>query len=111
MPRRSIRALALASSARSSSSLSHSPTRGTASAEQVLTVPAGFAVERVAGPPLVNRPIVADFDDQGPLYVTDSSGSNARAEKQLADNPTASSAWNTRMATGVLTGASSSPTR
>ena len=30
-----------------------------------LTVPAGFVVERVAGPPLVNRPIVADFDDEG----------------------------------------------
>ena len=27
-----------------------------------LTVPAGFVIERVAGPPLVNRPIVADFD-------------------------------------------------
>ena len=25
-----------------------------------LTVPPGFTVERVAGPPLVNRPIVAD---------------------------------------------------
>jgi hypothetical protein len=33
----------------------------------VLTVPAGFSIERVAGPPLVNRPIVADFDELGRL--------------------------------------------
>ena len=52
-----------------------------------LTVPAGFVVERVAGPPLVNRPIVADFDDQGRLYVADSSGSNDKVDKQLADKP------------------------
>ena len=52
-----------------------------------LTVPPGFEVERVAGPPLVDRPIVADFDDEGRLYVADSSGSNDRVEKQLADRP------------------------
>ena len=57
------------------------------STDQVLTVPAGFEVERVAGPPLVNRPIVADFDDEGRLYVADSSGSNDKVEKQLADKP------------------------
>ena len=51
------------------------------------TVPPGFVVERVAGPPLVDRPIVADFDDEGRLYVADSSGSNDRVEKQLADRP------------------------
>src|ERR671915_1337416 len=51
------------------------------------TVPQGFEVRRVAGPPLVNRPIVADFDEHGRLYVADSSGSNDRVEKQLADRP------------------------
>ena len=51
------------------------------------TVPAGFEVVRVAGPPLVDRPIVADFDEQGRLYVADSSGSNDKVEKQLADRP------------------------
>ena len=55
--------------------------------DQVLTVPDGFEVERVAGPPLVDRPIVADFDEQGRLYVADSSGSNDKVEKQLADKP------------------------
>ena len=52
-----------------------------------LTVPDGFEVERVAGPPLVERPIVADFDEQGRLYVADSSGSNDKVEKQLAERP------------------------
>src|SRR5204862_6782042 len=42
--------------------------------DQTLTVPDGFEVERVAGPPNVNRPIVADFDERGRLYVADSSG-------------------------------------
>jgi putative membrane-bound dehydrogenase-like protein len=50
-------------------------------------VPPGFDVERVAGPPLVDRPIVADFDEEGRLYVADSSGSNDKVEKQLADRP------------------------
>ncbi|MCI0620258.1 MAG: hypothetical protein L0387_01040 [Acidobacteria bacterium] len=55
--------------------------------KQTLKVPDGFEVERVAGPPLVDRPIVADFDEQGRLYVADSSGSNDKVEKQLAEKP------------------------
>ncbi|MDB6039033.1 MAG: hypothetical protein JWM99_2874, partial [Verrucomicrobiales bacterium] len=54
---------------------------------QTLTVPDGFEVEQIAGPPMVDRPIAADFDDQGRLYVSDSSGSNAKADKQLAEKP------------------------
>ena len=37
--------------------------------QSVFTVPDGFTVERVAGPPLVDRPITAAFDEQGRLYV------------------------------------------
>ena len=33
----------------------------------LLTVAAGFSMERADGPPLVNRPIVADFDDTDKL--------------------------------------------
>src|SRR5213594_596743 len=55
--------------------------------EQVLKVPGGFEVELVAGPPLVDRPIVADFDEQGRLYVADSSGSNDKVEIQLREKP------------------------
>ncbi len=52
-----------------------------------LTVPDGFRVERVAGPPLVDRPIMADFDELGRLYVAESSGSNAPVEEQLEEKP------------------------
>jgi putative membrane-bound dehydrogenase-like protein len=51
------------------------------------TLPAGFEIELVAGPPLVNRPIVADFDEQGRLYVADSSGSNEPVAVQLQKKP------------------------
>ena len=45
-------------------------------APHTFTLPDGFEIEMVAGPPLVMRPMMADFDDQGRLYVADSSGSN-----------------------------------
>lgn len=41
-----------------------------------ITVPPGFVVELVAGPPLVERPMMAGFDDRGRLFVCDSSGFN-----------------------------------
>src|SRR5215213_800234 len=50
---------------------------------QTFTLPVGFTVERVAGAPLVDRPIVASFDDRGRLYVADSSGSNEKPTEQL----------------------------
>jgi putative membrane-bound dehydrogenase-like protein len=50
-------------------------------------LPDGFTIELVAGPPLVDRPITADFDEQGRLYVADSSGSSAPTQKQLAEKP------------------------
>ena len=51
------------------------------------TLPDGFTIEVAAAPSLVPRPIEADFDEQGRLYVTDSSGSNDKVAKQLADKP------------------------
>jgi len=51
------------------------------------TLPDGFEIEVAAKSPLVDRPITADFDELGRLYVTDSSGSNEPVVKQLA-NPT-----------------------
>jgi putative membrane-bound dehydrogenase-like protein len=51
------------------------------------TLPAGFEIELVAGPPLVDRPIIGDFDEQGRLYVADSSGSNDKVEQQLQMKP------------------------
>jgi putative membrane-bound dehydrogenase-like protein len=54
---------------------------------QTITVPSGFEVELVAGPPLVLRPMMADFDELGRLYVADSSGSNDKVDKQLESKP------------------------
>jgi putative membrane-bound dehydrogenase-like protein len=51
------------------------------------TLPADFEIELVAGPPLVDRPIMADFDEQGRLYVADSSGSNENVQEQLKKKP------------------------
>jgi putative membrane-bound dehydrogenase-like protein len=51
------------------------------------TIIDGFTITRVAGAPLVDRPITAAFDDEGRLYVADSSGSNDNVQKQLADKP------------------------
>jgi putative membrane-bound dehydrogenase-like protein len=51
------------------------------------TLPDGLTVELAAGPPLVDRPITMAFGDFGELYVADSSGSNDKVEKQLADKP------------------------
>ena len=55
--------------------------------ERTLKVPGGFVIEPMAGPPLVDRPITAAFDEQGRLYVSDSSGSNDNVQKQLAERP------------------------
>jgi putative membrane-bound dehydrogenase-like protein len=54
---------------------------------RVFRLPDGFTIERAAGAPLVDRPITAAFDDQGRLYVADSSGSNDNVQKQLAERP------------------------
>src|SRR5246500_3584378 len=53
----------------------------------VFTLPVGFEIELAAGPPLVDRPITADFDEQGRLYVSDSSGSNEKVAIQLEKKP------------------------
>ena len=50
------------------------------------TVPSGFTVELAAGPPLVERPMLASFDDRGRLYVADSAGVNLRGP-ELSKNP------------------------
>jgi len=52
-----------------------------------LVVPAGYTVERVAGPPLVSRPINAGFDDEGRLYVTESAGENLGGSQLLQRVP------------------------
>src|SRR5437667_9030656 len=63
------------------------PTRTVKLNGHTLTLPADFEVELVAGPPLVNRPITAAFDEEGRLYVSDSSGSNEPVAKQVQTRP------------------------
>ena len=43
------------------------------------TLPDGFTIELVAGPPLTDRPITADFDEQGRLCGIVSQADIARA--------------------------------
>src|SRR5579871_3468383 len=49
----------------------------------VFTLPSDFVIELAAGQSLVDRPIVADFDEGGRLYVADSSGSNEPVAVQV----------------------------
>ena len=50
-----------------------------------LTVADGFTLEVAAGPPLVERPMIIDADEQGRLYVAESSGSNDPTAEQVKD--------------------------
>lgn len=54
---------------------------------QAVAVAEGWAWERAAAPPLVERPIMASFDDRGRLYVSDSSGVNLKGSELLKDPP------------------------
>jgi putative membrane-bound dehydrogenase-like protein len=56
-------------------------------AVRALNVPSGLEIAKVAGPPLVDRPVVATIDDKGHLYVADSSGSNEKPDIQLLKKP------------------------
>lgn len=47
----------------------------------------GFSLSLAAPPALVERPIEADFDDSGALYVSNSSGSNEPVQQQLEKLP------------------------
>src|SRR5215468_5337621 len=40
------------------------------------TLPPGFVIEKVAGPPQVRYPLFACFDDRGRLFVAEGTGTN-----------------------------------
>ena len=52
----------------------------TALAEPVFQVPPGFVIRLVAGPPAISFPMFATLDNQGRLYVSESSGNDLYAE-------------------------------
>ena len=55
--------------------------------EHTFTIPEGFEIEPACGPPLVDRPIVADLDERGRLYVADSAGVSDKVQRQLETRP------------------------
>jgi hypothetical protein len=79
--------------------------------QHTFTLPEGFEIELVAGPPLVDRPVTADFDEAGRLYVTDSSGSNDKSKSNCKTSLTGFCAWKIRMETAVSTRQWSLPAR
>lgn len=54
--------------------------------EKLPRVPDGFTIEKVAASPLVQYPMMANFDDRGRLFVAASAGVNLRAH-DLMQNP------------------------
>jgi len=56
-------------------------------------VPEGFVIEKIAGYPLIHRPIFACLDEAGCLYVGESSGENLKRDDMLAKRPH----WITRL--------------
>jgi len=54
-------------------------------APHTFKIPDGFELKQVAAPPLVQRPLHMCFDNEGVLYVTDSSGNSDKAPVQLED--------------------------
>ncbi len=66
------------------------PTSGAAEltlGDRHFSFPDDYTLEVAAAPPLVERPIEASFDDQGRLYLTESSGSNEPVAEQLKNQP------------------------
>lgn len=52
-----------------------------------ISVPTGFVVERVAGSPLIEHPMMACFDERGRLFVTEAAGVNMGADDLLKNRP------------------------
>jgi len=60
---------------------------GAAIAAPLPTVPDGFEIEVAAEAPVVERPVMACFDERGRLFLVDSSGANDPFEKLLKNPP------------------------
>ncbi|MCI0378513.1 MAG: HEAT repeat domain-containing protein [Gemmataceae bacterium] len=51
------------------------------------TLPPGFVIEKIAGPPLVEHPMMGGFDPEGRLFLAESAGQNLKAQELLKDFP------------------------
>lgn len=52
-----------------------------------IRVPEGFTIQRVAGPPLVGHPMLANFDERGRLFIAESAGKNLRPAELETELP------------------------
>src|SRR5690554_5414513 len=52
-----------------------------------LVVPDGFSIERVVDPELLSYPMFASFDDQGRLFVFESTEPNTMGTETMLENP------------------------
>src|SRR5262245_12364862 len=50
-------------------------------------LPPGFVIEQVAGPPLVEHPMFACFDERGRLFIAASAGKNLKADELIKQKP------------------------
>jgi putative heme-binding domain-containing protein len=62
------------------------PQKGAEPGVASMAVPPGFVVEQIAGPPLVEHPMMGCFDERGRLFLAESAGKNLNA-KELAQDP------------------------
>ncbi len=53
-----------------------------------LQVPEGYTIEEVVSPDLISYPMFASFDDQGRLFVFESTGVNTMGTEEMLKNPT-----------------------
>jgi putative membrane-bound dehydrogenase-like protein len=63
------------------------PRRAAADKPLPFRVPAGFIVEKVAGAPLVEHPVMACFDERGRLFVAETAGKNLPFTELVKDPP------------------------
>src|SRR5262245_29410360 len=50
-------------------------------------LPPGFVIEKIAGPPLVEHPMFACFDERGRLFIAESAGKNLKADELIKQKP------------------------
>ncbi len=53
-----------------------------------ISVPDGFKVEKVAGSDLISYPMFANLDEEGRLFVFESTGPNTMTTEEMLENPT-----------------------
>jgi putative membrane-bound dehydrogenase-like protein len=63
------------------------PSSSVSTERGTIRVPDGFIIERVAAPPLVKHPMMANFDERGRLFIAESAGRNLRPTELESELP------------------------